>query len=256
MRLYLISLTLLILSRRSEGTAQAPWDVRRPNRTAGVSPAVHFAGGDAAQRSQLEQALGDAALLASKGIPINFNMYAAMEFFGALGYIIGTSYERIIQDNFARAAPHSTDAGYVNLTCDDPAQRCGSPTTAAYNAESGAYPALAFCPLFFQQRSMAEAIRYAADPDGGGHRWDLRNYDHNQALIVLHHIMHINAVGQPPITDVNTTYHGGENRALGPKYWKYLGIENERDNVAQTIRNADTCAQYAMGDNRLVSSSC
>ncbi|KAJ7139135.1 hypothetical protein C8R44DRAFT_763944 [Mycena epipterygia] len=251
-------LAVLTLSTRGERSAvQISWDSRHPNRPISqipesVSP-TNFGGCDATQKAQLVQAFKDAGVLASKGITIDFNMMAALEFLGAPGYI-GPSHRKIIQDNFARAAayqPRWDDRFrnmYVNLTCNDPAALCAdNPTTSVYhlNPEPKQYPVLNFCPLFFTQRSLDEAMRYAADPERAV--WDLTNYDQNQGLIFLHEIMHIDAVGQPPITDLNTTYpKGREIPAMGPKYCKYLGRQRLGDSVEYASRNADSYAQYAM----------
>ncbi|KAJ6608106.1 hypothetical protein B0H10DRAFT_2068968, partial [Mycena sp. CBHHK59/15] len=177
---------------------------------------------------------------------------AALEFFGGPGFIDG-GYRRIIQNNFARAAAYQPKwddwlkNSYVNLTCNDPAGLC-SPAMSAYHVrpEPKPYPLLNFCPLFFTQRSLEEAVQYAADPERGGDKFDLRSYDRNQGLIFLHEIMHISAVGQPQITDITTTYRGREYGAIGPTYCKYLARNNDGDNVAQTARNADSYAQFAM----------
>jgi hypothetical protein len=53
-----------------------------------VSP-TDFASCNASQITELKQAFKDAALLASKGINIDFNLMASLEFFGPPGYIDG-----------------------------------------------------------------------------------------------------------------------------------------------------------------------
>ncbi|KAJ7889879.1 hypothetical protein B0H14DRAFT_2691161 [Mycena olivaceomarginata] len=229
-----------------------------------VSP-TNFAGCDASQTSQLQQAFKDAALLASKAVKFDINLYASMEFFGAPAYVHGGNHT-IIQNNFARAAayqPRWDDwlrNSYLNLTCNDFAGRCGS-TTFAYHVdpEPKPYPVLNFCPLFFEQRSFEGAVEYAmADRERS---YDLRSYDNKprwahestcprvnvielrQGMIFLHEILHIDAVGQPKITDImETTCEGREyGPALGPLRCKYLAFFNERNNVAETVRNGGSC---------------
>ncbi|KAJ7351430.1 hypothetical protein DFH08DRAFT_935109 [Mycena albidolilacea] len=213
---------------------------------------TNFAGCDASQTSQLRQAFKDAALLASKAVNFDINLYASMEFFGAPAYVHGGNHT-IIQNNFARAAayqPRWDDwlrNSYLNLTCNDFAGRCGS-TAFAYHVdpEPKPYPVLNFCPLFFEQRSFEGAVEYAmADRERS---YDLRSYDNNQGMIFLHEILHIDAVGQPKITDImETTCEGREyGPALGPLRCKYLAFFNERNNVAETVRNADSYVQFAM----------
>ncbi|KAF7332894.1 Killer toxin subunits alpha/beta [Mycena venus] len=177
---------------------------------------------------------------------------ASMEFFGAPVYVQGGNHT-IIQHNFARAAayqPRWDDRlrnAYLNVTCNDPSALCG-PSTPAYHVdpEPTPYPVLSFCSLFFEQRSLAEAVENAMGDRNG--RYDLRSYDRNQGSTFLHQILHISAVGQPPITDImETTYEGREyGPAIGPLRCKYLAFANERNNVAETIRNADNYVQFAM----------
>lgn len=56
-----------------------------------VSP-TNFAGCNASQISQLQQAFKDAALLASKAVNFDTNLYASMEFFGAPAYVHGGNH--------------------------------------------------------------------------------------------------------------------------------------------------------------------
>ncbi|KAJ7183893.1 hypothetical protein C8R46DRAFT_1068113 [Mycena filopes] len=211
-----------------------------------IDSPTNFAGCNTTQRSHLERAFLDAIILASKGITVDINSMASMEFFGAPALVWGENH-RLIQDNFARAAAYPQSS--LRLTCADPADLCSrDSTTLAYNVdpEPTPHPVINFCPAFFAQRSLAEAYQYATEESTT--KWyDLRYYDQNQGLVFLHQIMHISAVGQPPITDLNvTTPHDGERPARGPKPCKYLAFTNERRNVEKTIRNADTYAQYAM----------
>ncbi|KAJ7899692.1 hypothetical protein B0H13DRAFT_1883779 [Mycena leptocephala] len=152
----------------------------------------------------------------------------SLEFFGPPSYIDGGN-RSIIQDNFARAA------GY-QPRWDDWLRN--SPTTSAYHVtpEPKPYPLLNFCPLFFAQRSLEEAVQYGtADPQRS---YDLRSYDRNQGLIFLHEILHLDAVGRPPIADMMTTWDGEEYSAIGPLHCKYLARNNDGDNVVQTTKNA------------------
>ncbi|KAF8198879.1 hypothetical protein K438DRAFT_2016252 [Mycena galopus ATCC 62051] len=239
---------------RAEETAQMPWD-SRPQTNGTLSATVsltNYAGCDASQESQLQQAFKDAALLASKGVNFDTNLMASMEFFGAPFYVQGGNH-MIIQNNFGRAAtyrPRWDDRlrnRYLIVTCNDPSALCG-PSTPAYHVdpEPTPYPVLNFCPLFFEQRTLAKAVEYAM-PDRH-RRYDLRSYDRNQGSTFLHQILHISAVGQPSITDImETTYEGREyGPAIGPLRCKYLAYANETNNVAETIRNADNYVQFAM----------
>ncbi|KAJ7212759.1 hypothetical protein B0H12DRAFT_378436 [Mycena haematopus] len=257
-----IVLAVLIGPNLAEGAAQTRWQSRRKTDTRAVSftfsPAtmispVDFAGCDTSQKSQLRQAFKDAGNLASKGTNFDINLAASMDFFGAPPFLDGGS-RTIIQGNFARAAayqPRWDDwlrISYINLTCNDPAELCG-PTTFAYRVdpEPRPYPLLNFCPPFFEQRSLEEAVEYAMADER--RRYDLRSYDRNQGLIFLHEILHMDAVGQSQITDIlNTTYDGREyGPAIGPLRCKYLAFSNERNNVVDTVRNADSYVQWAMG---------
>jgi hypothetical protein len=88
------AVALLLLSPCGVDSAQIPWGAPRPAlyKTIAMSPLVSpidFAGCNASQISELKQAFKDAALLASKGININFNSMASLEFFGPPGYIDG-----------------------------------------------------------------------------------------------------------------------------------------------------------------------
>ncbi|KAF8135841.1 hypothetical protein K438DRAFT_1997317 [Mycena galopus ATCC 62051] len=239
---------------RAEETAQMPWNSRRQTNgtlSATVSP-TNWAGCDASQKSQLQQAFKDTALLASKGVNFDVNLMASMEFFGAPIYVQEGNH-MIIQNNFARAVtyqPRWNDRlrnRYLIVTCSDPSALCG-PSTPAYHVdpEPTPHPVLNFCPLFFEQRSLAKVVEYAMLDRH--RRYDLRSYDRNQGSTFLHQILHISAVGQPSITDImETTYEEREyGPAIGPLRCKYLVYANERNNVAETIRNADSYVQFAM----------
>ncbi|KAJ6556384.1 hypothetical protein B0H19DRAFT_1262451 [Mycena capillaripes] len=203
--------------------------------------ATHFDGCDAVQKAQLEQAFKDAAQLGSKGVAINFNWMAALEFFAPPG-LIDEGTRKIIQNNFARAAAYQPKSDdwlknlCVHLTCNDPARLCSSTTTSYHvSPESEPYQLLNFCPLFFTQRTLDEAVQYAME--NPQRKYDRRNYDRNHGLISLHEIMHISAVGQPQIDDITATWNGREYGAIGSTYCKYLAQNNEGDNLAQTARN-------------------
>ncbi|KAJ7917616.1 hypothetical protein B0H13DRAFT_1870081 [Mycena leptocephala] len=139
------ALVLLLLSTCGVDSAQIPLGAPRPAlyKTTAISPLVsptNFAGCNASQISELKQAFKDAALLTSKGININSNWMASLEFFGPPGYIDGGN-RSIIQDNFARAAAYQP-------RWDDWLRN--SPTTSAYHItpEPKPYQLLDFCPSF------------------------------------------------------------------------------------------------------------
>ncbi|KAJ7920391.1 hypothetical protein B0H13DRAFT_1867604 [Mycena leptocephala] len=205
---------------RAEETAQMPWDSRRQTNgtlSATASP-TNCAGCDASQQSRLQQAFKDAALLASKGVNFDINLMALMEFFGAPVYVQGGNHMiiQILPPANNRQLRASSDISAM----------MGRPTP--------------------ERRSLAKAVEYAM-PDRH-RRYDLRSYDRNQGSTLLHQILHISAVGQPSITDImETTYEGREyGPAIEPLRCKYLAYANERNNVAETIRNADNYVQFAM----------
>ncbi|KAK7926917.1 hypothetical protein PG985_003915 [Apiospora marii] len=205
-------------------------------------------------RGWINEAYADANKLVNiEGVAseINWDSAAALEYLGpsALNKDQQAQIQAVLA-NVATVFPGWAPrpfANWIRVRCDDPLHKCSYDCPQATEDENKKgdliayarnpdgtkqmkWPDISFCPKFYGERNLGNAIAYGSGFSNAKDRFDISNY-FSRATVFLHELLHLDLAADSVNSSPNP-----QIRDLKIKYWNPELTPPRQDRVARRLR--------------------